>query len=1302
MPLSTAKRESLIPRLHLLSILLLLLIAFVALLPSRDTFKYSASNTPGDKAIDLLDLAYLKARDASGDLSEKEMLSVIHDMIRSKKWVQARTLMAQRPDIKLEPRDQFLLDLETASAGFYGAENEARSASYKANLIGIMDDLYVTPVLHDEDTLTRAAEFSADLGQPGLSSRYYKLMADKFPEKASENYDQCGRVLQRFGLYGESVDCFETAISLADNPIQRNEIQLRLGRLHHNQDKRLAANSTLEKMVRDVPRDLRSLQRTAAFALENERPDLAYPLYARLADVEGGKAVYWLEKASLWAEASNQPGLAAEYVLSIRDLSDQEFRAQLNRRRQSLLIAAGRNEEAMATMFERIAANPESGEELIEGIQLASGFGMTQQAMEWNEALLRIRPFDIEAMSRQIDYALASQRLEEALVWNKKILEQEPKNQQYNVRLAQLEEWNGNVDAAMKQRVWLAANFPSAANDRELLRLAELNWDSQTAAETLHRIARATPLTTEEIMKLVKLYEQDGTPWLAASALEEMLDGTKDDAMLLRELASLHTRHVKYEEALAAWEQFADRFGRSAEESLNRMELLWRLKRPEEAVAVTDQINQFNSNGANQYQLALLTELGWRYRKPELVYAAAPYLDQLDKDRFGSTSGRRIVQSLIDNNDYEQAIQTAENLWRETDDISFLLSAIHIALKENIYPHYERYLDADGDLIKVRDIPEYWLTIADYHNKKADSQAAIETYRNTLAMQPKNTDAIAGLIWTMLGNNIDDTTLLETLDEFQTAATELPALWNPYAVGYLRAGEAEKSLRWFSKLMAKDDHDYNILLSFADALEQTGNNTHSYKVRQYAMQKLLPQVMASANNKIDDLGRDYISILRSYGSAAENEAWTQKLLDGIEDTSPEEGAWRRELAASWYLATQRNDYARLVMTKMHERRLESPVWQRLAVALGENNLPVVKEILASSKGELTTGDEILALRKLGLERKAYVLAKNTLAHGKTANDRDVAREHMMSIRGSRPGYYSGLVTQRELGRLNITESGLSLRHTMSAADLGFEVDYRRNTLSSDILNVANTNEDNVTVSAHFGNSTRGGRLTAGVNSNGADDLNYTSGEYYVRDRTGRTELLSEVAFNEISESGDDFRLGAKQDMAALTFQTPIGEREFVKVSGNVNELATRTTDQRIARGVSASIEVGATGSVGSNNWTMGVVASGEKNDREALSTQTSFNLSDESQQLALSASWFRGGIRADYPSAASPRYRVSARLGHSWPAESTALRLEAGAGFRVMGNDELSLQLEHNSQVQEVFDGNQSLSTFGIQYTNHF
>ena len=1292
---STVKRESLIPRVHLLSIALLLVVAFIVLFPSRGTFTYSSEQNTQESKFDDLDLAYLKARDASGDLSENEMQLVIHDMVRTKKWQQARALMAQRPDLKLDPKDQFLLDIETASAGFYGAENEAGSASYKAELISLMTNLFDNTPLHDEATLTSAAEFSADLQQPVLSARYYRLMADKFPRDSADHFEQCGRVLQRFHFHGESAECYQSSIASSNNPLHQSNMYIRLIRLHLNHGKTPAATASLETLVRVAPQDQSILERTAALALESGRPDLAYPLYASIADIDKDKAVFWFEKAAKWSEASNLPGLSAEYVLSIRDLSDEKYFDELTKRRQQLLVAAGRNEEALNTMFERLAANPGSGEDLTEAVALASSMGLTQQAAEWNEELLRVRPFDIEAMTRQVNFSLGTQRLADGLEWSKKILEQEPLDPVHRLRVARLEEWNGNVNDAMLQRQWLSENDPSIENDKELLRVAELNWDSLTAANALHRISKSSQLGTEDILRLVKLYEQDGSPYLAADALQGMLGGN-NDAMILRELASLHTRHTHYEEALAAWELFAGRFGRSAEESLNRMELLWRLKRPEESLAVTDQITQFNSNAASQYQLTLLTELGWRNSKPDLVVAAAPYLDQVHPQAAHFTR-QRLLQAHIDNNDYERAIVAAENMWRETDDTTFLLTAMRLALSENIYPHYERYLDADGDLLEVRELPDYWIAIADHYNRQSDTDAAIETYRSTLAAHPNHESALSGLIWTLLGEHVDDETLLATLEQHEELATKTPELWHPYAVGYLRATEPKTSLRWFSKIMSKGDNDYNILLSFADALEQTGNNTHAYRVRQYALAQLQPRVLADASDQIDDLARDYISLLRSFGSAAENEAWTERLLAGVDQSSAAEGAWRRELAASWYLSTQRNDYAKLVMTKTHERRLESPAWQRLAVALADNDQIQIKEILAGSKNNLSAGDEILALRKLGRDREAFVIAKNVAENSNSATESESAKQHLISLRGSRPGFYAGRVTQRSLGDLDITESGLSLRHTLSAADLGFEVDYRRKQLSSDQVALASNNEDNLEVSAYFGNSFRGGRLTAGVNSYDSEELNYTSGEYYIRDRAGKRELSSEIGLNEVPESTDtDIRLNAKQDSAALAFRSTFGKREFISLSGSVSEVTDRDTDERLLRGFGASVELGTTGSFGTNNWTMGVVASGGRNTRAA----TPF-IPEESQKLGLSASLFRGGIRANYPSTASPRYQLSAQVGHNWVSENIDVQLLAGAGFRLLGNDELSFQIEHLGGVDSLLN-EQSDSKVGIQYTNHF
>ena len=154
MPLSTVKRESLIPPVYLISIALLITIAFIVLMPSRQTFSYTENSDGQTGDIDDLDIAYIKARDASGDLAANEMRYVIQSMIRGSRWEEARTLMARRPDIRIPGKDLFVLHLETATAGYFGSDNQARSASYEAKLISLLTEFLDKRDLQDVSTLT--------------------------------------------------------------------------------------------------------------------------------------------------------------------------------------------------------------------------------------------------------------------------------------------------------------------------------------------------------------------------------------------------------------------------------------------------------------------------------------------------------------------------------------------------------------------------------------------------------------------------------------------------------------------------------------------------------------------------------------------------------------------------------------------------------------------------------------------------------------------------------------------------------------------------------------------------------------------------------------------------------------------------------------------------------------------------------------------------------------------------------------------------------------------------------------------
>ena len=105
------------------------------------------------------------------------------------------------------------------------------------------------------------------------------------------------------------------------------------------------------------------------------------------------------------------------------NLADDEYRTAFAERRQRLLLAAGRNEEALLAFNERLAADSKNIELLLEGITLANAIGMNIQAREWNEKVLELTPHDLDALNRQVNYSLAVGDLPGALTWSRKMVD---------------------------------------------------------------------------------------------------------------------------------------------------------------------------------------------------------------------------------------------------------------------------------------------------------------------------------------------------------------------------------------------------------------------------------------------------------------------------------------------------------------------------------------------------------------------------------------------------------------------------------------------------------------------------------------------------------------------------------------------------------------------------------------------------------------------------------------------------------------------------------------------------------------
>ena len=214
MPDSTARRERLASPLALALLAGLFALAFAVLRPEREAFRAPGAAADG---LDAVDVAYLRARAASGEPIDAEVASLARELLAAGRAFEARALLEALPGATLDERTAFLLELETAAAALATEADAAMSgAGPDAALGGALADalarLRDEPDLQDPDTLGRGFRLSRRLERPALTARLAARLAEADPANASRAWTECGRYAVAAGARALAVDCYRRAI----------------------------------------------------------------------------------------------------------------------------------------------------------------------------------------------------------------------------------------------------------------------------------------------------------------------------------------------------------------------------------------------------------------------------------------------------------------------------------------------------------------------------------------------------------------------------------------------------------------------------------------------------------------------------------------------------------------------------------------------------------------------------------------------------------------------------------------------------------------------------------------------------------------------------------------------------------------------------------------------------------------------------------------------------------------------------------------------------------------------------------
>lgn len=1315
-------------------------VAFIALSPVLDD-----RSTPPE-SLDDLSLAYLKARAGSRKLGDEEAWSAVITLARQGRDDQAQALLDATDELTLDATRRTLLDIELAAGELQRAEAGLVDTTDGRGLAAVktarrqleqrLSALHRGERLPDMAVLERGAELSLVANNPALSATLYRQLAKRQPQRAAHWFSQCAQALSTSMAHTDAaLDCYRQGYAASTERSARFALGLDWLALAGSRD--AVADPSLpaieQALAGDADASVAEREALARVYLEMERPGKAAEVYAALARVDTERRVRWFLAAGRWAEAANRPAEAAVYLDRIsREVPAAEQAAHLGRI-ESLLLGAGDADAALASLRARIDAHEDDAELLRHGVSLARQTGKLDQALDWNTRLLALEPEAPSALAEQVELALALGNLSVALDAAERALAVNPSDETMRERLARVAEWGGKPARALAEWRALSRTRDKTRDLVEVARLAELLRHADLAAEARRELARRSPPDTAAIKQLVALYELDGRPDRAADALAEVMQLHGRDPDILVELAALHWRHRNYPDALEAWEQLATNFGRSSEETLARMELHWRLSEPDEALRVARYLESEGVTGKpTNYQVSLLAEVAWRYRRPKLLAIARPMLAEIEKMDQRVLQATRAVDELQQAGDEVAAREVATRLWRESGDADLALSALRLAVVQGNEPAGRELLDETRDSAALRGTPEYWSLKAALDLQQGDADAAERSYEAALGIEPGNAEAIGGLLWLLIGAD-RQTQVERMLERHRQQAVKEPSLWSAFAVAHLQTGDAAGSLEWFERAVPEAPRDYGFLLTYADALEAAGQVDRALQLRRYAIGSLRPHLLDGTDRDRGKMLRQYGRVLARYGSADDNEAWMSYVLNMDLDKADDSGFWREDMAISWLMATDRHEHARLIMTRLHEQRLSQPTWQDMALALHADDRTRIEAMLAAGTG-LSDGNRMLALRRLGRDADAFALAVRTLEQPRSEDDRRIALEQYTALRRFRPADVSVRTVSSRSGDLATREDGLAIRYSFGlrggdargaglgagrgagggaglAAGFGIGVDVKRRLLSSTRLVLDDRDEERELSLSLFRLSVRQSlRLSASFLTVGDEGRVWGDFRYARRDARARHELSIELAVGETPDESAELRLAGQRNRVGIGLDTTLGAISFARVSLEGSEISARGTSDRVSQGLRSRAEIGLRDSAGDISWSSSISVENVVNDRvtnlpEAFRASPTTTLDDvileQASAVSLNGSLSRGSVGSAFPDAVSPRYFLNVGLGHYWPERAFALQLDAGAGFRVLGQDELGVSLKRGSRLGSGRRGADSTS-FGVDYRYRF
>jgi predicted Zn-dependent protease len=947
--------------------------------------------------------------------------------------------------------------------------------------------------------------------------------------------------------------------------------------------------------------------------LELGQPELAAKLYQRWTGMDEEHHFDRLKEAGRWYVAAGVPLQAADiYKKAYAETNNTELARQFALLTINALRAADKGSLALAFIKECLQRFPNDTPLLEEAIALALANNDPKQAVEWGNMRLALTPDNPEQINKQVDVALAAGSLDIAWLLSERLLVLTPKDAHVHERTAQIAEWTGKPALALPQWVWLVRqdNKNNIAMDNAL-RLAKGLNAGETTIELLTLASKKRVLTDAEFNDIVAIFNNANDSKPLVSFLKRYLIQYPLKQSVWETLAKAQENAGLLAEAIISWQYIATHFDKPIQAVIHQAELLRRTDQAEKAYSLLVS-NQKRVTVDDTAFWQLSADLSWELKQFDNALLA--YKTLWKSETGNAVVAERLIQLFKDKKQPKDAIAIACEAYQRLKEPRWLLLAMDTATQFGLWDKLRQLVQtADADKKQFETLEMYWLILAQLHNYDQQPQQVLADYQQALIINPASVSAKGGILWALMDQQ-DNQGLASYLDRWQQDAMTAPSLWGVYGLGLSKLGKHEQALPWFERKTEQNHDDYLWLLSYADTLVKANRVDAALMLREYVLLKLratLQQKHKKANP--DELKKllqpAYLTLFRNMEGVDFEESILQKFsAQGMKDPMV------RELVIASYLSQENFAAARFWLLRAHAARLQTPVGQRLTLALADNDQATLADILSKEGDKLTLLDQVEPLKQLGRTDEALAALDKYL---QTTEDMGVDQSGLYRYRNELRILQSPQLAvgwdMKKLGFLGITQN--QARFTLPLSNKSLAVQFRHNYLnsSSKELQLLANNEIDLAIEGKYPFSS-GHQLQLNVGTNLQNQQSVIYGAMSFSYKVSNfLDANVRLGLNELSTETATFRaLGAK-DKLSIMLAAKLSRQSYFQLDLDGHRYLTRQ-GSLLGEGYRISSVLGYTLLRASPVWQIRLQGSWESNRLQD-------NLPDELRS-ALPSPWF--------------------------------------------------------------------------------